>query len=312
MKKTIQAHAPRLITAVVLSLVMIVALSAAAYADAPQGGPQDGFGWDQQMGGPQGGLSGIGSMAGQEPPEMPEGDDIGMPPFSGESGFGGNGETNGQEPPEKPEGDESRMPPFGEESGFGGNGETDGQEPPEKPEGDEDRTPPADSENGFGGNRPMDRDGRDPMNRIITAVNELEDEEVRSDIESLMKAHLDAMKAERNAEDDEARAEAAQAVEAARDALNQALTDAGIDGMEAPADGQELPERPEGNGDSMPPADIGNRFDRNSGIGGRQQSEKPEGETQAEIPELSEDENGMYRLFQQFLEWMKGNSTEEK
>ena len=294
MKKTIQAHAPRLITAVVLSLVMIVALSAAAYADAPQGGPQDGFGWDQQMGGPQGGfdrdqqmggpqggLSGIGTMAGQEPPEMPEGDDSGMPPFSGESGFGGNGAA-------------------------------DGQELPEKPEGDEDRTPPAGSENGFDGNRPMVRDGRDPMNRIITAVNELEDEEVRSDIESLMKAHLDAMKAERNAEDDEARAEAAQAVEAARDALNQALTDAGIDGMEAPADGQELPERSEGNGDRMPPADIGNRFDRNSGIGGRQQSEKPEGETQAEIPELSEDENGMYRLFQQFLEWLKGNSTEEK
>ena len=294
MKKTIQAHAPRLITAVVLSLVMIVALSAAAYADAPQGGPQDGFGWDQQMGGPQGGfdrdqqmggpqggLSGIGSMAGQEPPEMPEGDDSGMPPFSGESGFGGNGET-------------------------------DGQEPPEKPEGDEDRTPPADSENGFGGNRPMGRDGRDPMNRVITAVNELEDEEVRADIESLMKAHLDAMKAERNAEDDEARAEAAQAVEAARDALNQALTDAGIDGMEAPADGQEPPERPEGDEDSMPPADNGNGFDRNGGMDGRQMPEKPEGESQMEIPELPEDENGMYRLFQQFLEWLKGNNTEEK
>ena len=155
---------------------------------------------------------------------------------------------------------------------------------PEMPEDAEDRTLPSDEENRQSrpmngqqppeGNRPMDPGGMDPMNQILSAVNELEDEDVRANIEALMQTHLDAMEAERNAEDDDARAEAAEAVAAAQDALSKALSAAGIDiGMEAP-DGQQPPEKPEGENPSPP-----------------------------------QDEQGMFRLFEQFLEWLKENNA---
>ena len=185
----------------------------------------------------------------------------------------------------------------------GGFGQNDGQQPPEKPEGDEDRTPPADGENGFGQNGPMGRGGDDPMNRIISAVNELEDESVKSDLEALMQAHLEAMEAKRNAEGDDARGEAAEAVAAAREALNQALTDAGIEGMGVPAEDQEPPEKPDGEEDRTPPADG------RQNQGGQQLPEKPEGDASATAQNLPEDEQGMLRLFQQFLEWLRGNTA---
>ncbi len=163
-----------------------------------------------------------------------------------------------------------------------------GQLPPEKPEGDE--------------RMPMDRGDMDPMNRILTAVNELEDEDVKANIESLLDALQDAIEAEQNAEDDDARAEAAEAVAAAREALDTALAAAGIEiDMGAP-EGGELPGKPEGN---EPPAD------------GQQPPEKPEGGEDMTPPEMSEegnaqdlpsDQHGMFRLFQQFLEWLKGSS----
>ena len=76
------------------------------------------------------------------------------------------------------------------------------------------------------------------------------------------------------------------------------------------ADGQEPPEKPEGN---EPPAD-GDR----PPMKGEEPPAKPEGEedqTPPEKPEdnaqdLLQDRQDMFRLFQQFLEWLKGNVAE--
>ena len=197
---------------------------------------------------------------------------------------------------------------FGQDQQMGGfnqDGPMNGQQPPEKPEGDEDRTPPAD-----GQNVPMGPGGMDPINQIISAVNELENEDAKANIESLMKAHLDAMEAERNAEDDDARALAAEAVAAAQEALDEALAAAGIEvsmDQQPPEkpDGEDMtpPEKPEGGEDRTPPAD------------GQQPPENLDGEnlTPPEKPKeesLPKDNQGMFRLFQQFLEWLKGNNAE--
>ena len=276
MKKTKRTQ----MIAVVLSLIMIAALSATSFAEGPQGGPPQGDMQMGQPGGPQGGMQ----------MNVPQG------------GFGqSNGQQGGfdqNQQMDAPQGDFSQ---------------SNGQQPPEKPEGDEDRTPPADGENPFGLNGQMQRGGRDPMNEIFTAVNELEDEEVKANIESLMQAHRDAMDSERNASDDDARAEAAEAVAAAREALDAALTAAGIevstempegqppempDGNEPPADGKEPPEKPEGDESLTPPSD------------GQQPPEKPEGDIQANGQHLSEDDENLFNLFRQFLNWLKGNNEE--
>ena len=281
MKKTMKTR----IAAAAMALVMVVALSATVFADGPQGGPQMG-GMQQQMnGGPQGGM------------RMPQGGFDQGSPSQGNfgqdqqmGGFNQNGPMNGQQPPEKPDGEDMTPP--------------DGQQPPEKPEGYEDRTP-ADGQNG-----PMGPGGMDPMNQIISAVNELENEDAKANIESLMKAHLDAMEAERNAEDDDARALAAEAVAAAQEALDEALAAAGIEvsmDQQPPEkpDGEDMtpPEKPEGGEDRTPPAD------------GQQPPENLDGEhlTPPEKPKeesLPKDNQGMFRLFQQFLEWLKGNNAE--
>ena len=281
MKKTMKTR----IAAAAMALVMVVALSATVFADGPQGGPQMG-GMQQQMnGGPHGGM------------RMPQGGFDQGSPSQGNfgqdqqmGGFNQNGPMNGQQPPEKPDGEDMTPP--------------DGQQPPEKPEGDEDRTP-ADGQNG-----PMGPGGMDPMNQIISAVNELENEDAKANIESLMKAHLDAMEAERNAEDDDARALAAEAVAAAQEALDEALAAAGIEvsmDQQPPEkpDGEDMtpPEKPEGDEDRTPPPD------------GQQPPENLDGEnlTPPEKPKeesLPKDNQGMFRLFQQFLEWLKGNNAE--
>ena len=277
MKKTKKAK----IYAVTLSLIIILALSATAFAEGPKGSPQmDRMQSGQQMNAPQGDMQ----------MNAPQGD---MQMAAPQGSFGENGS---QQPPEKPEGEE---PPV------------DGQQPPEKPEGEEGRTPPSDGENGFGPNGQMPRGDRDPMSQIFSAVSELEDEEVKANIESLMQAHRDAMDAERNAEDDDARAAAAEATAAARDALNEALTAAGLElsmevpdelppekpeGEEPPADGQQPPEKPEdGEGQSLP---------SNS----QQPPEAPEGGAQTAGQQLSEDDQDLFQLFRQFLEWLKGNN----
>ena len=281
MKKTMKTR----IAAAAMALVMVVALSATVFADGPQGGPQMG-GMQQQMnGGPHGGM------------RMPQGGFDQGSPSQGNfgqdqqmGGFNQNGPMNGQQPPEKPDGEDMTPP--------------DGQQPPEKPEGDEDRTP-ADGQNG-----PMGPGGMDPMNQIISAVNELENEDAKANIESLMKAHLDAMEAERNAEDDDARALAAEAVAAAQEALDEALAAAGIEvsmDQQPPEkpDGEDMtpPEKPEGGEDRTPPAD-GQQLPENLDGENLTPPEKPEEES------LPKDNQGMFRLFQQFLEWLKGNNAE--
>ena len=276
MKKTMKTR----IAAAAMALVMVVALSATVFADGPQGGPQMG-GMQQQMnGGPQGGM------------RMPQGGfDQGSPSQGnfgqdqqGAAQMGGMQQQMNVGPHggmQMPQGGFDQGSPsqgnFGQDQQMGGfnqNGPMNGQQPPEKPEGDEDRTP-ADGQNG-----PMGPGGMDPMNQIISAVNELENEDAKANIESLMKAHLDAMEAERNAEDDDACAEAAEAVAAAQEALDEALAAAGI---EVSMD-QQPPEKPDGE-DMTPP-------------------EKPKEES------LPKDNQGMFRLFQQFLEWLKGNNAE--
>lgn len=293
MKKTMKTR----ITAVVMTLIMAVAFSATAFADGPQGVPQMG-GNGPMNGAPQGGMQMPQGGFDQGAPHGGFGhDQQGAPQMGGMQGspsqgnfgqdqqMGGfiqNGSMNGQQPPEKPDGEDMTPP--------------DGQQPPEKLEGDEDRTPPADGQNG-----PMGPGGMDPMNQIISAVNELENEDAKANIESLMKAHLVAMEAERNAEDDDARSEAAEAVAAAQEALDEALAAAGI---EVSMD-QQPPEKPDGEDMTPPEKPEGEAPHAN----GQQPPELQDGEDMTP-PEINEDKADMFNLFQQFLEWLKGNNTE--
>ena len=116
MKKTKKAK----IYAVTLSLIIILALSATAFAEGPKGSPQmDRMQSGQQMNGPQDGF----------PSDRQPGDfSQDMPNGAPQGSFGENG---GQLPPEKPEGEE---PPV------------DGQQPPEKPEGGEGQSLPSNSQ----------------------------------------------------------------------------------------------------------------------------------------------------------------------
>ncbi len=73
--------------------------------------------------------------------------------------------------------------------------------------------------------------------------------------------------------------------------------------QDGPMNGKQPPEKPEGDEDRTPPAD------------GQQPPENLDGEsmTPPEKPEeesLPKDNQSMFRLFQQFLEWLKGNNAE--
>ena len=70
------------------------------------------------------------------------------------------------------------------------------------------------------------------------------------------------------------------------------------EGSEPPADGQEPPEKPEGDESLTPPSD------------GRQLPEKPEGNASVNSQQLSEDDENLFNLFRQFLNWLKGNTEE--
>ena len=308
MKKTAKTR----IAAAAMTLVMLTSLSAVAFADGPQGGPQmggmqmnqqmggngpmggmqgapsqggfgqdqqmgvpqDGFGQDQQMGAPQGGF-GQDQQMGAPQGGFDQDQQTGAP----QDGFGQDQQMGA---PQGGFGQDQQM--GAPQGGFDQNEPMNGQQPPEM-------------------NGQKMPGGMDPMNQIISAVNSLEDEDVKANIEALMKEHLDAMEAERNAEDDNARADAAEAVAAAQTALDEALTAAGIEiTMEAP-NGQQPPELPDDE-NMTPPAN------------GQQPPEKPEGEDiissvngQAQNASLSENDQGMFRLFQQFLEWLKGNNA---
>ena len=106
MKKTMKTH----IAAAVMALIMVVALSATAFADGPQGGRQMG-GNGPMNGGPQGGMQMPQGRFDQGAPQGGFGRDQQMSVCPQMGGFDQNGPMNGQQPPEKPEGDEDRTPP---------------------------------------------------------------------------------------------------------------------------------------------------------------------------------------------------------
>ena len=127
MKKAMKTR----IASVVVALVMIAALSATAFADGPQGGPQMGnFQQDRQMGGPQqggfdqdrqiGGPQQSGFGQDRQPPEMPEDAEDRTPPSDGENRqrepmkgqlpLEDPNDAEDMTPPEKPEGENPSLP----------------------------------------------------------------------------------------------------------------------------------------------------------------------------------------------------------
>ncbi len=243
MKKTVKIR----ITAVAMTLVMVVALSATAFADGPQGAPRQG-----------------GMKMGQQQ----------MNGFSQNAPMGGFDQNSQM--------DNNQNAPMG---GFDQNSQMDNNQ--NAPMGGFDR----DSQMG---NHPMD-----PVNQILDAVSELEDEEVKSNLETLLQAHLEALEAERSAENDDDRAEAAEAVAAAQAALDTALEAAGISITAPEFDGQQPPEMPEGN---EPPSDD------------QQPPEKPEdnGQIPQDAPQMNDQNHSrMQELFEQFLEWLKNKEESD-
>lgn len=212
------------IAAIVLGLVMVVVFSATAFADGPMGsGPAGGPQGGQMqmgggpMGGPRGGQMQMGgsSMGRPQDGQMQQGWQQGNGQQATEMPNGeasqGSFEQNGQQPPELPSG---KTP----QRGFEQNGQqqaVDGLTPPQGARN---------GQNGHMGSREMA--GQDPINAMFDAVNAIEDETVKANIEALMQAEFDAIVAERDAEDKDA---AAEAVAAAREALQAALAEAGIE-----------------------------------------------------------------------------------
>lgn len=197
------------ITAIVIALMMVMVFAATSFAEgpmgngpmgAPQGGQiQMGGG---HMGGPQGDQmqQGWQQDKGRQSPEMPHGE---TPQ--------GSLEQNAQQPPEV---SSNETPKSDLEQN--GQQQTGDVTTPRRGEGN--------GQNGHMSNRGMD--GHDPINAMFDAVNAIEDETVRANIEALMQAEFDAIVAERDAEDKDA---AAEAVSAAREALQAALANAGIE-----------------------------------------------------------------------------------
>ena len=69
----------------------------------------------------------------------------------------------------------------------------------------------------------------DPINAVFDAMNSIEDETVKANIEALMQAEFDAIEAERAASTEAEKTAAAEAVTAAREALQKALAEAGFE-----------------------------------------------------------------------------------
>ena len=130
MKKAMKTR----IASVVLALVMIAALSATAFADGPQGGPQMGnFQQDRQMGDPQqDGFDRDRQMG------KPQQDSFRQDRQMGDPQRGSFGQD--RQPPEMPEDAEDRTPPSDGENRQ--RGPMKGQLPPEDPDEAEDMTPP--------------------------------------------------------------------------------------------------------------------------------------------------------------------------
>ena len=133
MKKTKKAK----IYAVTLSLIIILALSATAFAEGPKGSPQmDRMQSGQQMNGPQGDMQMNAPQDGFPSDRQPGDFSQDMPNGAPRGAFGENGS---QQPPEKPEGEEppvdGQQPPEKPEDGEGQSLPSNSQQPPEKPEG---------------------------------------------------------------------------------------------------------------------------------------------------------------------------------
>ena len=133
MKKTNKAK----VFAVTLSLIIILALSATAFAEGPKGSPQiDRMQSGQQMNAPQGDMQMNGPQTGFPSGRQPGDFSQDMPNGAPQGSFGENG---GQLPPEKPEGEEppvdGQQPPEKPEDGEGQSLPSNSQQPPEKPEG---------------------------------------------------------------------------------------------------------------------------------------------------------------------------------
>ena len=155
---------------------------------------------------------------------------------------------DGETPPEMPDGD--FFP-----GGFGPQGDfepADGELPPDGFGG------PA-PQHGFGGRGGMDAHGMDA--EILTAIEALEDGETKNELQTLYDKLHSAMEALMQSDDD-SREAADTAVKEARDALNEALTAAGIEVAmtEPPAkpDGDMPFARPEGEDGMKLPQDSGN------------------------------------------------------
>ena len=155
---------------------------------------------------------------------------------------------DGETPPEMPDGE--FFP-----GGFGPQGDfepADGELPPDGFGG------PA-PQHGFGGRGGMDAHGMDA--EILTAIEALEDGETKNELQTLYDKLHSAMEALMQSDDD-SREAADTAVKEARDALNGALTAAGIEVAmtEPPAkpDGDMPFARPEGGNGMKLPQDSGN------------------------------------------------------
>ena len=187
-----------------------------------------------------------------------------MPPMD-QQGFGHGGQGrpmggqdfDGETPPEMPDGESDGFCPRD------GSGENDGGQPPA------DGGFGFDHQRGFGGHGGPGRDGKGMDGDVREAIEALEDEDTRAALETLLENVRAAMEALMSADEDK-REEAEAAVKEARDALNEALTAAGID-----VSVSQPPEKPEGADDMTPPEkpDGDMPFDGKGGMPAADESE---------------------------------------
>ena len=196
--------------------------------------------------------------------------DMGGPPMGGfggqggpgGQGFGPGGDFNGNNQGFGPGGDFG-----GNGQGFGPGGDFNGNNQGFGPRGG---FGPG-GQNGHGrdgGFRPMDNDVRE-------AIEALEDGDSKTELMTLYENVHTAMEKLREADDD-SRESAEAAVKEARDALNTALTEAGIESTMS-----EPPEKPEGENSMTPP-------EKPEGEDGMTPPERPNGSQSMTPPELPE------------------------
>ena len=168
-----------------------------------------------------------------------------LPPMDRQGGPQGQMDFDGETPPERPEGDSFR-------GGFTPDGETpddfgaafDGQPPRDGGFG-------PDAQRGFGGRGGAGHHGGGMDEELRESIEALEDGETKTKLETLLENVHTAMEKLMQA-DDSSREAAETAVREARDALNEALTAAGIE-----INVSEPPEKPEDDMRPEPPEGMG-------------------------------------------------------